>query len=107
MKAVTARELAAWLSDPGRSPPRLLDVRETWEFELCRIEGSISMPMQQVPARHGDMAPGVETVVICHHGVRSMQVGLFLEHQGFARVINLTGGVAAWARDVDPAMPTY
>ena len=48
-----------------------------------------------------------ETVVICHHGGRSMQVAMFLEKQGFKRVHNLAGGLDAWARSVDPSMPTY
>jgi rhodanese-related sulfurtransferase len=51
--------------------------------------------------------PQRETVVICHHGVRSFAVARFLEQQGFTNVINLDGGVAGWARDVDPTMPTY
>jgi len=100
-------ELQAWLDDPQRDKPFLLDVREPWEYELCRIEGSHLAPLQTIPARLADLDPARETVVICHHGVRSYHAARFLEHNGFTNVINLTGGVDAWAKEADPAMPTY
>ena len=65
------------------------------------------MPMAEVPKRLAELDPQAETVVICHHGGRSMQVAIFLEKQGFTRVHNLAGGLDAWARSVDPSMPTY
>ena len=65
------------------------------------------MPMREVPVRAGEIAPDAPVVAICHHGTRSMQVGLFLEKNGFSKVHNLLGGVDAWARTVDPAMPVY
>jgi rhodanese-related sulfurtransferase len=85
----------------------LLDVREPWELEACRIPDTIHVPMREIPARLSELNAEADTVVICHHGVRSMRVAQFLEQQRFARVYNLTGGVDAWARTVDPAMPTY
>lgn len=100
-------ELAAWLADPARARPLLLDVREPWEFQTCRIPDSLLVPMREVPARLGEIDPAAEVVVICHHGSRSQQVALFLERQGYARVHNLAGGVDAWAHAVDPAMPVY
>jgi rhodanese-related sulfurtransferase len=103
---MSPRDLAARLRD-GDEPLLLLDVREPWEFGVCRIEGSRSLPMRQIPAALGELDRDRELVVICHHGIRSQQVALYLDHQGFRNVINLQGGVAAWARDVDPAMPTY
>jgi rhodanese-related sulfurtransferase len=107
MKTLSVRELADWLADEQRVKPLLLDVREPWEQQICRIEGSEPMPMRTVPARIGELEPGRDVVCVCHHGGRSMQVALFLERQGFANVYNLTGGVDAWARQVDKAMPTY
>ncbi len=107
MRQIRPTELKAWLDDEQRTPPLLLDVREPNEFALCRIEGSLPMPMGSVPARMQELDTSVPTVVICHHGGRSMQVAMFLEQQGFGEVINLAGGVAAWAGEVDPAMPTY
>jgi len=107
MKQITAAALAARLKEPGQGKPLLLDVREPWEFQICRIEGSQHLPMGEVPARAGELDQQAEVVVICHHGSRSLQVALFLEKQGFSDVTNLTGGVDAWAKNVDPAMPVY
>ncbi len=107
MRQISPKELAAWLNDASRPQPLLLDVREPWEFETCHIAGASSMPMRSVPARYMDLDANQETVVICHHGARSFQVGMFLSQQGFSQVINLAGGVDAWANDVDPAMPKY
>ncbi|MCF8178019.1 MAG: sulfurtransferase [Sulfuritalea sp.] len=107
MQQLLPSQLDEWLNDAERTKPVLLDVREPWEFETCRIAGSQSMPMRGVPARHQELRRDADIVVICHHGARSFQVGMFLEQMGCTNVINLQGGVAAWARDVDPAMPTY
>jgi rhodanese-related sulfurtransferase len=107
MKHITPAELAAWLADPQRARPQLLDVREAWEFETCSIAGSRHIPMGEIPARYGEVPAQAELVVICHHGGRSLQVATFLEKNGYARVHNLSGGVDAWAKSVDPAMPVY
>ncbi|NMF97720.1 rhodanese-like domain-containing protein [Aromatoleum toluolicum] len=107
MRQITATELAERLAAPQGDQPLLLDVREPGEFAICRIEGSLLMPMATVPARQTELDPDDEIVVICHHGGRSAQVCMFLERQGFSKVINLAGGVAAWATQVDPTMPQY
>ncbi len=107
MQQITPTELAHWLADSSRKPPVLLDVREPWEFDTCRIAGSLPMPMSSVPARQEELDPEQPVVCICHHGARSMQVVMFLERAGFGNVINLAGGVHAWALQVDPSMPTY
>ncbi|MBM3368306.1 MAG: sulfurtransferase [Betaproteobacteria bacterium] len=107
MTNLNPAELAAWLADAGRGKPVLLDVREPWEYHTCRIESSKLVPMRELPARTGELDPKADTVVICHHGRRSLHAAMFLERQGFARIHNLAGGVAAWARIVDPAMPQY
>lgn len=107
MQTMTAPELAAWLADQDRPKPVLLDVREPWEVETCRIEGSLSIPMNSIPARMQELDDEAPIVCICHHGARSMSVASFLERNGFTQVINLTGGVHAWALQVDNSMPTY
>jgi len=107
MQQLLPAQLAEWLADAGRPPPQLLDVREPWEFELCQIAGSQHMPMHLVPLRCQELDPEQDIVVICHHGARSMQVAMFLENRGFASVHNLSGGVNAWAMNVDPAMRRY
>lgn len=107
MQTLTAPELSLWLTDTSRKPPVLLDVREPWEFQTCHIEGSLSMPMNTVPARMQELDDDAAIVCICHHGMRSMSVAAFLERNGFVNVINLAGGVDAWAQQVDNSMPSY
>jgi rhodanese-related sulfurtransferase len=107
MKQISATELAAWLADTSREKPVLLDVREPWEFERARIEGAQLVPMREVPARLAEIDQAKPVVAICHHGGRSMQVALFLEKAGYNNVHNLVGGVDAWSRTVDPAVPLY
>lgn len=107
MQHITAPELADWLNDDSRGKPFLLDVRENWEFETCHIAGSTLMPMQTIPARIDDLDEDAQIVCICHHGARSLNVAAFLEHHGFSKVSNLTGGIHAWAVQVDSAMPKY
>jgi rhodanese-related sulfurtransferase len=108
MQQLNPRELADLLGRAEQdSRPILLDVREPWEFDICRLDGSRLIPMRQIPASLGQLETDQPVVVICHHGIRSQQVALYLEHQGFSQVYNLRGGVDGWARDVDPAMATY
>ena len=107
MNHLTAPELAAWLADPSRPQPMLLDVRENWEFETCKIAGSTQIAMNTIPARIEELDEDAEIVCICHHGARSMQVAAFLERNGFSKTFNLTGGIHAWAVQVDSAMPKY
>ena len=107
MQQITPTELAAWLADESREPPLLLDVREPWEFQTCHIAGSVAMPMALVPIRQQELPDDRSVVCICHHGARSMQVAYFLERAGFDQVINLAGGIDAWALQVDRSMPTY
>ena len=87
--------------------PVLLDVREPWEWNLCRLPGAVLIPLHELPARLEELNKDAQTVVICHHGVRSYHAAQYLENFGFKDVVNLSGGVAAWANEVDPAMPRY
>ena len=96
-----------WLADSSRPAPVLLDVREGWEYETCHIQGSLLIPMSSIPARQEELDPEGAIVCICHHGARSMQVGAFLERAGFEQIVNLTGGIHAWAMQIDSSMPTY
>jgi rhodanese-related sulfurtransferase len=107
MQSLTAPELAAWFVDAARPNPVLLDVREPWEFQICHISGALTMPMNTIRDKLSELDLEHSIVCICHHGVRSMQVGLFLQKQGFKHVSNLTGGVHAWALQIDGTMPTY
>ena len=103
---MTVRDLKTRLDQPG-DRPIILDVRENWETTLCVLPGSTLIPMGQIPARTAELDPEREIVVVCHHGVRSLQVAYFLANQGFRKLYNLRGGVDAWAREIDPAMHQY
>jgi rhodanese-related sulfurtransferase len=86
----------------------LLDVREPWEFETARIDGARLMPMGDVPSRaHQELDPEEHVVVLCHHGVRSMNVTVWLRQQGFEKVQSMRGGIDAWSRSVDGKVPMY
>ena len=101
---VAPRELKTRLEAGDR--PVLLDVRERWEFELARIEGSKLVPMSELEQRFSELDPAAETVVICHHGLRSAYVTQALNRAGFSKVINLEGGLEAYA-GVDGSVPRY
>ena len=107
MQHLTVSELAQWLNDSTKKSPILIDVREPWEYETCHIAQSQLIPMSSVPLRLDELDRDAEVVCICHHGGRSMQVAHFLERNGFNQILNLTGGVHAWALQVDTSMPTY
>lgn len=107
VEQISAIQLKAWLDDKASAQPILLDVREPQEFAHCHIEGAQLMPMNTVPAQLQTLDADRPTVVICHHGMRSAQVAMYLQQQGFGKLFNLSGGVAAWAAQVDSAMPTY
>ncbi len=86
----------------------LVDVREPWEFETAHIDGAKLMPMGDVPARaHQELDPEDHIVVICHHGVRSMNVTAWLRQQGFEKAQTMRGGIDAWSRRVDGKVPVY
>ncbi|MCK4710171.1 MAG: sulfurtransferase [Gammaproteobacteria bacterium] len=105
MRQMAPLQLKSYLGQA--TSPLLLDVREPWEFDICSIDNSILIPMGQIPTKLEQLNPQQEIVVICHHGIRSAQVCHYLEHQGFDQLINLSGGVEAWARDVDINMAVY
>ena len=87
---------------------RLIDVREPWEFATAHIDGSVAMPMGDVPARaHQELDPDEHLVVLCHMGMRSMNVTAWLRNQGFEQVQSLRGGIDAWSAEVDAAVPRY
>lgn len=86
----------------------LLDVREPWEAQISSITGSKLMPMGDVPSRaHQELDPEDHIVVMCHHGVRSMNVTVWLRQQGFENVQSMRGGIDAWSRNVDQKTPVY
>lgn len=86
----------------------LLDVREDWETKLAPVPSLIvHIPMGQIADRLRELELNTATVVICRSGGRSLEVARFLAAHGFSKVFNLTGGILAWSRDVDPNIPQY
>lgn len=105
MQSITVRDLAERLARGER--PVLLDVRERDEHAICHLPGCLLIPMSELPMRLQELDPEVETIVYCHHGIRSAHVIGHLMGHGFERLINLRGGIDAWSREVDPGVRVY
>ena len=101
--AITAKELQARLQ---RGEVALVDVREPWEYDLARIPGAVLIPLRELPERLDELPRDRDVVFQCHLGVRSYHAALVADSSGI-RALNLTGGIAAWSRDVDPSVPDY
>ena len=104
MKRLRAAEVKSFLET---NTALLVDVREPWEFDICHIDGSINMPMSRLTDYVEDIQQHEHCVVICHHGIRSMQVIQYLLQLPKTELINLEGGIDAWAREIDHDMPVY
>ena len=102
---ISARELSEGLARGGA--PLLIDVREPREWEIARLPGATLIPLGTLPARLGELDAGREIVLYCHHGQRSMRALELLRASGFTRLKNLRGGINAWSKDVDSAVPRY
>jgi rhodanese-related sulfurtransferase len=85
----------------------MLDVREAEELAAAPFPGALHVPMGDVPSRVTELDPGAEWVIVCHHGIRSAQVAMYLARMGFERVSNLSGGIENWSLTVDPSVPRY
>ena len=105
MSEITPQELKARLD--SNDAPLLLDVRQEWETQLCRLPNAVHIPIEELELRVEELNAQDEIVVYCHMGVRSAAVAEYLRSLGFAKVRNLTGGVDSWARVIDPSMRRY
>jgi len=85
----------------------LLDVREPVEWQICRLDGAVLIPMNTIPARMHELDSAREIVVYCRSGKRSAQITAFLKAAGFRKVKNLQGGILQWSDEVDPTVPKY
>ncbi len=85
----------------------VLDVREPEEVACAPFPGALHVPMGDVPSRLSELDPDAEWVIVCHHGIRSAQVAMYLARMGFERVANLSGGIDQWSLMVDPSTPRY
>jgi rhodanese-related sulfurtransferase len=102
---ITAPELAKRFCEPN--PPVVLDVREDNERAAASLPGTLHIRLRELPGKIDRLDSSAEIVVHCHHGMRSMQAVQFLRQNGFPHARNLTGGIAAWTREVDPTVPDY
>lgn len=94
----------------GETAPLLIDVRESEEFAMARIGNTELIPMQGIPAelqRLERLADGRDLLLLCHHGVRSLQVVNWLRAQGIENCYSVAGGIDRWSREIDPAIPRY
>jgi len=105
MEQISPQELKARLD--RKDPLVLLDVRQGWELQLCRLPGALHIPMEEIGFRAEELNPEDEIVVFCHQGIRSAAVAEYLRQLGFKRVVNLAGGLTAWAMTVDPTVRRY
>jgi adenylyltransferase/sulfurtransferase len=105
MKTVTVQELKAMIDN--NEDFQLIDVREHYEAEICSINGTL-IPLSEVPARAEEISKDKKVVVHCRSGARSGNTIQFLEQNfGYSNLYNLTGGILAWANEIDPEMETY
>ena len=115
MMSIHPAQLDDWLAAaqndvPGQTPV-VLDVREPWELQTAAVSAQgfelMPMPMRSVPARYLELDRNRPIACLCHHGVRSAQVVHFLMQQGFTNTVNVHGGINAWSRERDQAVPLY
>lgn len=105
MRHWTPTELAEYRQVAG-DHLQILDVREPWEYDIAHLEGSILIPLGTLMQEIDKLDLSKEWLVVCHHGIRSAHACTYLERNGF-QVINLTGGIDRWAREIDRDMPLY
>lgn len=105
IEEVDAKEAAERIA--ARPEAVLLDVREDEELQIVSVAGARHIPMGDVPSRISELDPDKEIYCLCHHGMRSAQVAGYLAQQGFEKVLNVRGGIDAWAIFVDESLPRY
>lgn len=104
---IAPEALQALLAGPGHGGVILLDVREAWEYAICRLPGAILLTEASFQTLKPKLAEAALVVTICHHGVRSFSAAMFLREQGIHAAKSLAGGLDLWARTVDPGMARY
>lgn len=85
----------------------LIDVREPWEYDLCRIAGAKLIPMGTIPANLQQLDGDEQVICYCHHGQRSLEVAAWLRAQGVEQAQSLAGGIERWSLEIDPSVPRY
>ncbi len=101
---VTVHDLKRALAEGGAT---VVDVREPWEAEVAKIAGTQLIPLSEFAARAKSLPRDKPILIYCHHGGRSMQATQWLRRNGYQDVANVAGGIDAWSREIDPAVPRY
>jgi rhodanese-related sulfurtransferase len=110
---VQPAQLSDWLAANLNDDivPVILDVRELWEIQRASVKPAncnlVAIPMMQLQARLAELKRDIPIAVLCHHGVRSLQVARFLAFNGFSTVANISGGIDAWSIDFDASVARY
>jgi len=111
IEQIRPAELAGWFARDAAAPPVLLDVREPWELQTASVAPQgfalVAIPMNEIPARIGELDPGQRIACLCHHGARSQRVAAFLAQNGFTDVANIAGGIDAWSAQHESSVPRY
>jgi rhodanese-related sulfurtransferase len=84
-----------------------VDVREPWEYETTRIEGSKLIPMREIPANLAALESAEDVILFCHHGMRSLDAAAWLRSQGVEAARSMAGGIDRWSTEIDPRVPRY
>ncbi|HKN73572.1 MAG TPA: rhodanese-like domain-containing protein [Candidatus Acidoferrum sp.] len=85
----------------------LVDVRENWEYDLCRIAGAKLIPLGTLPANLNVLLNADEVICYCHHGMRSLDAAVWLRQQGIESAKSMAGGIERWSAEIDPSVPRY
>ena len=113
IEQVSPAALDAWFAQEPAAATVLLDVREPWELQTASVAQTLSgvaftaIPMNEIPARLGELDPAQRIACLCHHGARSQRVAAFLAQNGFENVANVAGGIDAWSAVRDAGVPRY
>jgi rhodanese-related sulfurtransferase len=84
-----------------------VDVREKWEYDTTHIEGSVLIPLREIPANLARLEAADEIVLFCHHGMRSLDAAAWLRSQGVKSARSMAGGIDRWSAEIDPNVPRY
>ena len=106
MRQLSPQQVLEFINS-NENKPVLIDVREDFENEICAIEGAINIPLHKIPEAAEGLDPQQEYILICHHGMRSQRAGMIMASLGFEKLINLVGGIDAWACNIAPEMKRY
>ncbi len=102
---ITVQELKSRMDNESKL--QILDVREPFEVAIASIDGTLKIPMNSVPVRINELDPEKELIIICKSGMRSARVCDYLADKNFKKLVNLKGGIKAWAKEIDPSVPIY